>query len=266
MASNLARYKDEMERLIGLGSGMELGLQAELGIGDLKLSKEQKEVLKKLKVNFASNYQRWFTEASAVVKQLIPDRFKEFEEYYRADAKRKAVNVTTYSIQDWLTGSRATTDEYSGKKACNDDGIVAMRFQAQRQILAAAAARFESSLLDIRQVLQADLFDDELEMARELLKKGFLRPAGVIAGVVLERHLADICTAHQLVVTKKDPTIGDLNDALKTNATIEVPLWRSIQRLGDLRNLAAHNKSREPTPEEMSESVDGTDRIVKTLF
>lgn len=266
MAGNLARYKDELERLISLGAGMELGLHTELGIGDLKLNKEQKENLKKLTMKFASSYQRWFTEASAVVKQLIPDRYKEFEEYYRADPKRKSVNVTNYSIQDWLTGSRAATNEYSSQKAFNDEAVVVMRFQAQRQILAAAAARFESSLLDIRQVLQADLFDSEVEMARELLKKGFLRPAGVIAGVVLERHLADICAAHQLVIKKKDPTIGDLNDALKANATIEVPMWRTIQRLGDLRNLAAHNKSREPMPEEMRELVDGTDRIAKTVF
>lgn len=264
MTTNLARYKDELARLIKLGDEMRLGLIADIRIATGKLTKEQEETFKKAQGSFERNYQRWFTEASAVVKQLIPDRLKEFDEYYRTDPKRKTVNILTYRIQDWLNGARATTS-YTGEKHFDDESSVIVRFQSQRQILAAAAARFDSALLDIRQVVQADLFDSELEMSRELLTKGFLRPAGVIAGVVVERHLGEVCANHAVRV-KKDPTIGDLNDVLKANGTIDVPVWRSIQRLGDLRNIAAHNKSREPTYEEMQELIDGAERVTKTLF
>lgn len=266
MASNLTRYKAELDRLIELGERMELGLLSGVSLKGSKATKEQKEELKKHKGSFERNYQRWFTEASAVVRQLIPDRLKEFDEYYRAEPKRKSVNVLTYSIQDWVNGARASTNDYTGEKYFNDEGVVAARFQSQRQILAAAAARFESSLLDIRQVVQADLFDGELEMARELLKKGFVRPAGVLAGVVVERHLAEVCRAHGVSPKKKEPTIGDLNDALKLNNTVDVPLWRSIQRLADLRNVAAHNKSREPTEDEMQELIAGAEKLTKSLF
>ena len=266
MASNLARYKEELQRLVALGDSMELGLLAGLTVEGLKLTKEQKENLKKHRGTFEKNYQRWFTEASAVVRQLIPDRLKEFDEYYRADPKRKTVNLLTYSIQDWVNGSRANTNAYTGEKAFNDEGVVVTRFHSQREILAAAAARFDSSLLDIRQVVQADLFDSELEMARELLKKGFVRPAGVLAGVVVERHLAEVCRSHGISPKKRDPTIGDFNDALKANETVDVPVWRSIQRLGDLRNLAAHNKSREPTEPEMDELIAGAEKLTKSLF
>jgi len=45
-------------------------------------------------VRFNANYQRWFTEVSAVVKQLIHTRLKEFDEYYRTDSKRKNTELS----------------------------------------------------------------------------------------------------------------------------------------------------------------------------
>jgi len=114
--------------------------------------------------------------------------------------------------------------------------------------------------------VKADLFDSELDSAKELAQKGFLRDAGAIAGVVLEKHLAQVCTNHSLSIRKKDPNIGDLNDLLKNAGVLDVPAWRQIQRLGDLRNLCDHNKNREPTKEEVLELIEGTDKLSKTLF
>ena len=51
-------------------------------------------------------------------------------------------------------------------------------------------SRFESSLFDMQQLVQADMFDSELDAARELWKKGFLRAAVAICGVILEKHFA----------------------------------------------------------------------------
>ena len=51
-----------------------------------------------------------------------------------------------------------------------------------------------------------------------------------------------------------------------TNGVIDVPTWRQIQRLGDIRNLCDHNKGREPTKKELEELVDGVEKITKTLF
>ena len=46
--------------------------------------------------------------------------------------------------------------------------------------------------------------------------------AGAMAGVVLESHLTQVCENHNIKITKKDPTVNDLNDLLKTNDIIEV--------------------------------------------
>ncbi len=120
-------------------------------------------------------------------------------------------------------------------------------------------------MFDIRQLVQADLFDSELDAAEELAKHKFTRAAGALAGVVLERHLGQVCENHKLKISKKNPTIGDLNDALK-NEVIDVPEWRSIQHLADIRNLCDHGRATEPTMEQVNELIQGVKKITKTLF
>lgn len=107
-------------------------------------------------------------------------------------------------------------------------------------ILKSVQSRFESSLFDIRQLAQADLFDSELDAAKELAKNKFSRAAGALAGVVLERHLAEVCDNHAIKIAKKAPAISDLNDALKGADVIDIPTWRSVQHLADIRNLCDH--------------------------
>ncbi len=79
----------------------------------------------------------------------------------------------------------------------------------------AAKRRFESSLFEIKQLVQADLLDSEIGAAQELHKSGFLRAAGAVAGVVLEKHLGQVCDNHQITISKKHPGIADLNELLK---------------------------------------------------
>ena len=221
--------------------------------------------LEKLGKKFEDHYQRWFTETLLVVQQLLPVRAKEFEELYQGTGKRKEVDIETYNIQDFIRGYRASPLP-SGKMRWDNLAIVHGRFTVQTQILETVQARFESSLFDIKTLVQADVFDSELEAAGELAKKGFTRGAGVIAGVVLEKHLKEVAERHQLKLGKKSPTISDLNDVLKTAEVIEVPTWRGIQRLGDLRNICAHNKEREPTKDEATELIAGVGKITKTVF
>jgi len=266
VASNLDKYKSDLDRLVKLGQAM----QADLAFRHLKdsdkIDKKLKEAAVEFEGAFEREYQRWYTEASAVIRQLIPDRLAEFEQLYKGDGRRKKINSSTFNIQDWLTGSRAGTNPYTAEKHFNDFAVVLMRLKTQLNILRSVEARFESTLFDIRQLVQADLFDSELDAARELIKHAFLRGAGAIAGVVLEKHLAQVATNHNVTTRKKHPMISDFNDLLKNGGVLDVPKWRQIQRLGDIRNLCDHNKQRDPTKEEVEELVNGVEKISKTLF
>ena len=270
MGNNLELYKTDLSKLLSMGSKMHLDLAAqskkqngedlqELFDGDVEKG------FKLVDGRFQNDYQRWYTESFAVIKQLIPQRVEEFKELYQGGPRRKEINAMTYTIQDWLTGIRSGTN-YLGEKIFNDLNSVFMKFQTQLQILNAAESRFDSTLHDMRQIVQADLFDTELDAGRELLKSGFLRAAGAIAGVVLEKHLAEVCANRSIKIGKKNPNISDFYDPLKADGVIDVPTWRFIQRLGDLRNLCDHNKDREPTEDEVSELLAGVDKTSKTVF
>jgi hypothetical protein len=258
MTSNLERFRADLDNLSFLGTEMLLDLLYQEPQEGNGIKEEEQEVASKVKGSFDKNYQRWYTEACAVVRQLLPDRLNEFVQLYHGDGKRKAIDVRTYNIQDWLNGVRV--------ESFNDFASVAKRFQTQIRIFDAASSRLKTSLFDIAQLTRADVFDSELDAARGLVNAGFVRPAGVLTGVVLEKHLLQVCEAHQIKVRSQKSTISSLNDELKNAGVLDVPRWRQVQRLADLRNLCGHGKDREPTKDEVSELVDGVEKFTKTLF
>lgn len=265
LQSNISAYRDELERLVIQGEDMLNDLHLREETRNNTLDEKYKELERLLNGRFDTEYQLWYTEAGSVVRQLLPDRIDEFIELYQGDGKRKEIDQLTYNIKDWMSGIKARED-IAGKKSFNDCTVIMMKFGIQLQILESVKTRFNSSLLNIKQIVQADLFDTELETAQELLKHGFGRGGGAVAGVVLEKHLLEVITNHNKKLRKKKPTINDYNDLLKNDGVIEVPIWRQIQRLADIRNLCVHNKRKAPTNDEVAELISGVEKMTKTLF
>lgn len=211
-----------------------------------------------------SEYQVWYTKALAVIRQLMPDRLREFTELYKLD-KRKDIDSETYTISDYLLGLRVTRGLYQ-EQVVNPQVALICRFKQQIAILGSAKTRVESILSDIHGVLKAELYDHEIDSAMELYKHGHIRAAGTIAEVVLEGHLGNTCMNHNITLTKKNPTLADYNEALKNNEVLDIANWRWIQRLGDIRNLCAHARDREPTKDEVLELINGVGKAIKTIF
>ncbi|MGZ3977952.1 MAG: hypothetical protein ACXVKT_10850 [Flavisolibacter sp.] len=249
-----------MDSLIEKGQRLQLGMLQELDLLD-KLEKKA-DVLKKYKpLSFKFNYEEWYTESLTIVEQLSPNRLDDFVKLYKNE-KRKEVDFLTYTISDHLLGLVTKR----GGEVKSDGQAAFPKFQQQLSIVSSIKQRFESTLFDIKQLVQADIFDSEIDTSKELSKKGFHRAAGVICGVVIEKHLLQVCQNHKIQISKKHPTISDFNDNLKSADVYDVITWRFIQRLGDIRNLCGHNKDREPTQEEVSELIDGTSKITKTIY
>lgn len=88
--------------------------------------------------------------------------------------------------------------------------------------------------------LRANIHDDFLAQASELLDTDYHVAALVLTGGVLEDHLQKMIQASGLVLPKKG-SISKYNDLLRDKA-YDQPRWRRIQSIGDLRNAAAHGK------------------------
>jgi len=256
--SNVAKFKDELKALIDTGELLRLRLALDFQIVDA----DDKKKLREMRLpNFKEEYERWYSVSTQVVKQVLPERLDDFIRQYK-DSKRKETSHLTYGISDYMVNLKVTR----GYETIVDGQAAFPKFEQQLNILKSVQARFESSVFDILEILQADLFDNELDAAQELHKKGFLRAAGAISGVVLEKHLAHICNKHSLKTQKKAPSVNDFNQMLKDNGTIDTTMWRFIQRLGDIRNLCDHNKDRDPSKEEVNDLMSGTRKVVSTLF
>jgi hypothetical protein len=273
MITNIEKYMRDLDKLIEEGTDLSVAILRDFSpdvfqeILDSSVKTEGKST-KSLEdlPSFPDAYQNWYTEALALVKQLVPDRLPDFVNLYQKPTTRKQITYENYVIEDALQGLQITrSNGFETDKVVGRDAAIP-RFTQQLNIVKSVKKRFESTLFDIRQLVQADLFDSELDAAVELNKKGFVRAAGAVAGVVLEGHLQQVSTNHNLTMRKKNPTINDLAQKLNDASVIDTPLWRRIQHLADLRNLCDHKKKAEPEKSDIDELIKGVAKISKTLF
>ena len=271
MEERQKRFVDDLNRLINNGLSLYNAIQYETHTDEFvkqaakAMGNKGKDDFLKALPNFRETYQTWYSEALAFVRQVLPDRLEDFKSYYEYPRVRKDITFHNYMIRDYLQGLQITIGHEFEKKVIADGSAAIPEFKQQLSIIEAAKASFESSLFDLTSILQADLFDSEVESARTLAKAGYLRAAGAVCGVVVEKHLKQVCINHHVTVRKKHPSISDYSELLKGEGTISVPQWRFIQHLADIRNLCDHAKEREPTRDEIDDLVDGTAKVLKTV-
>lgn len=268
MVVTLDRFKKDLDRLDAQGHKLDLAMFREVDKKNFRkqaserLGTDKVDAFIKTLPDFKSEYEAWYSESVALLRQLLPDRVDNFRSLYEKPKNRKSIQYGNYVIQDYMQGLRVTN---GFGDVVVDSSAAVPQLRQQLAILKAARRRFDSSLFEIKQLVQADLLDSEIDGAKELLKANFIRAAGTVAGVVLEKHLRQVCDDHEIKITKKHPTIGDFNELLKNNSVIEVPEWRHISMLADIRNLCTHDKKTEPISTQVTDLIDGTIKVIKTI-
>lgn len=107
-------------------------------------------------------------------------------------------------------------------------------------ILLAAKDDFDGGYLQsVRSLVQADMFDSHLEQAKSLLKGGYAEAAAVVAGVVLETTLKELCEREGITLG----TMNRMNDDLAKQGVYTKLTHKQITALAGLRNAAAHGDS-----------------------
>ena len=267
--STSTRFERDLDRLINTGSILHNAIQYACHSEEFKEQVVERMGAKDAAIflsdlpNFKSEYQSWYSEALAVIRQILPDRLSDFRSHYEFPRVRKDISFQNYMVRDYLQGLQIT--RFSGEVVA-DGGSAIPEFVQQLSILRAARATLSSSLMNLTSILQADLFDSEIDSARALAKGGFLRAAGAVCGVVIEKHLKQVCVNHNIPIRKRKPTISDFNQALKNNGSVTTPQWRHIQHLADIRNLCDHDGESEPQMTDIDDLLSGTSKILKTIY
>lgn len=231
------------------------------------LAPEGKKALQKANIDentlpvFTQQYDHWYTRSHRLIERVAPHRLNDFVELYKKP-KIKELSFSNYCISDALLGYTLTRGSTVIATPISAQG----KLEQQVEILASIRSLVDDYFFNLETELQGNIFDSELDSAEELFKKKFLRAAGAIAGVVLEKHLNNVVQNHSIKITKKNPTISDFNEKLKEGNFVEVPTWRKIQYLGDLRNICCHDKSVEPTEEQVKDLISGVKYIITNIF
>ncbi len=223
------------------------------------LKKFSDDVKNKRALIIAQEYQIWYTKASIIVKEILPNRYDEFAECYKC-LNRKGITYSNFSIYDYITGVSC------GRQRFDPKATALIKFINQINIIKSISESVDNVLFNIKNSMELEILDDELLSSRKLWKKGYLRSAGALCGVILEKHFSTMLKNHNLKLSKKEPCISDYNDLFKQENIYDIINWRFIQHLGDIRNLCDHNKDREPTKDEVDELINGTDKVIKTIF
>lgn len=261
------KFERDLDRLIHKGESLFNAIQYECHPREVEASVAQsigkenvKDFVEELP-DFKSDYQEWYSEALALIAQTMPRRLDDFVGYYEYPRAKKETNFSNYMIKDYLQGLRVR----HGIDTIADGSAAIPEFRQQLNIVKSVRATLSSTLMKLTAVLQADLFDSEIDSAVALAKAGFLHAAGAVCGVVIEKHLKQVCTDHKIKLGRKKPTIAVLNDTLKDNGVYLIEDWRFVQYMGDIRNRCDHARSQDPTKDQINDLIAGTKKIVKTF-
>jgi hypothetical protein len=132
-------------------------------------------------------------------------------------------------------------------------------FLRLRAVLMAAKEDYEGGYLNkLKLLVQSDVFDSELEQANELLASGYTTAAAVIAGVVLETGLREMCSDKALSIGPLDKMNVDLAKAGAYNKLAQ----KQITALADIRNSAAHGRADQFSKDDVANMIKEVQRIL----
>ena len=94
MAANIERFKDDLDRLIRQSEFLDCAMLRDL-VGDERYkrvvlknaSDEQADQICKNLPNFKLGYEAWYSEALAVIRQILPSRAENFVSHYERSKK-----------------------------------------------------------------------------------------------------------------------------------------------------------------------------------
>lgn len=142
--------------------------------------------------------------------------------------------------------------EFTKAEEINSYESSSVAFKRMKAVFIAAMDDYKGGYLtSIKNLIQADVFDSELEQAGELLSTGYKLAAAVIAGVVLETTLRDLCNRKCISTGKLDKMNADLAKAGVYNKLQQ----KRITALADIRNSAAHGKQDEFTESDVQNMI-----------
>ncbi|MDX6288130.1 MAG: hypothetical protein QOG53_3615 [Frankiales bacterium] len=111
-------------------------------------------------------------------------------------------------------------------------------------------------LFEARSLIEAEVFDDFLQMAQHLNQQGYKDPAASLAGAVLEDGLRRIATGHEVPFSKSDG-LDALNKAIASHGIYNKLTQSKVDSWRVIRNAADHGNFGEYGTEDVTALIEG---------
>lgn len=147
------------------------------------------------------------------------------------------------------------SEHYSLFEACFEKGVTYSPFVRGIGILKAAQEDFEHGYIqDVKNLVAAEMFSDLLDQASELLDAGYIGPAAVVAGAVLEDNLRKLCIGQSIELPDK-PKLDYMNSQLAKEKVYNKLTQKRLTAIADIRNSAAHGKWGDFTKKDVEDMI-----------
>ncbi len=176
--------------------------------------------------------------------------------------------VGSEKFQEWATSAMNLLQRIFGVESVHYSNFntqyskfegYAGSFEMCKGIFTAAKEDYEGGyLFNLKSLLSAEVIDNVLEQAEELLKSGYKDPACVAAGVALETTLRQLCDKKNIPNGKLDKMNADLYKA----GVYNVGMQKQITAWADRRNNAAHGKWDQYSEADVRDMIQGINRFI----
>lgn len=186
----------------------------------------------------------------------------------------EALNETGY-LEDYdarriSTRARAAIRRYAPPGSAYEDDATEVanspagdQWKAQQFTAIVHALRDDyalGGLTAVEEIVHADLFDDFLDMANELLSKGFIGPAAVLSGTVLEEHLRKLAKKHGVDIADekgRPKSVESLGVDLRKAEIVTEVQRKSVTAWYAQRTEGAHARPENLNDGEVERMIDG---------
>ncbi|MGD1818938.1 MAG: hypothetical protein ACPKOI_03525 [Pleomorphochaeta sp.] len=238
-----------------------------------KWEKEYKALNIKTKRNielakFKNDYLSWYYATSSCIKFLRPDKYKEFIDLFKDNReKNTSLKSTNYKIENFIKNEELTDISNNLiQEEAKRIKITLNLFHYQQLMIKAIIDNFDSISFNYEKETYMTFQEENIDSVQELFDNDFLRAAGALCGVIIEKHLkTKLLPFDEDAFTSKKLTLEPLNQACKKNNIYTTTEFKRIIHLTDLRNLCDHKNTIGPTKEQVQELIDGTKWIIYSI-
>lgn len=212
---------------------------------------------KKETEGFEVGYQRWYSRALPLLKELAPDRYAEFQRYYSRDSNADLHHCHDLVIQDYICELDSEHPIITREQAHRC-------FSVQLAILKSVADRLAWSQVSTDDQAERGMQLEMLESARGLLDIDE-RAAGVVTGTVLETWLRKLSARHKVTFRKQRPPLREYVDALHSAKVLDIPVHSQAVWLAEL-DRRSRTKGEPPTKLQVRDLIDGSRWLITNIF